>query len=33
MVSAKIKDQQQMMKDRVREGDRDRDTDSERGAW
>ena len=31
VVSAKIKDQQGLMKDRVREGDRDRDIDSERG--
>ena len=33
LVGAKIKDQQGLMKDRVREGDRDRDIDSERGAW
>ena len=31
VVSAKIKDQHGLMKDWVREGDRDRDIDSERG--
>ena len=31
LVGAEIKDQQGLMKDRVREGDRDRDMDSERG--
>ena len=31
VVSAKIKDQHGLMKDRVREGDRVRDIDSERG--
>ena len=31
LVGAKIKDQQGLMKDWVREGDRDRDIDSERG--
>ena len=32
MVDAKIKDQKELMKDRVREGDTDRDIDSERGT-
>ena len=31
LVGAKNKDQQRLMKDRVREGDTDRDIDSERG--
>ena len=30
MVDAKIKDQKELMKDRVREGDTDKDIDSER---
>ena len=32
LVGAKNKDQQRLMKDRVREGDTDRDIDSERGT-